>query len=50
LIAVIGSENIHAMGFTYALIPAGAGAAIMLLVALVFNNIPKNRSYPEFWL
>ncbi len=50
LIAVIGSDNIHAMGFTYALIPAGAGAGVMLLVALVFNNIPGNRRYPEFWL
>ena len=50
LIAVIGSDNIHAMGFAYALIPAGAGAAVMLLVALVFNNIPGNRRYPEFWL
>ena len=50
LIAVIGSENIHSLGFTYALIPAGAGAAIMLLVALVFNNIPGSRRYPEFWL
>ncbi len=50
LIAVIGSQDIHAQGFLYALIPAGAGAAIMLLVALVFNNIPRNRRYPEFWL
>jgi CBS-domain-containing membrane protein len=28
----------------------GLGAVIMLLVALIFNNIPKNRRYPEFWL
>jgi CBS-domain-containing membrane protein len=50
LIAVIGSEKIHALGFVYALVPVAAGAAIMLLVALLFNNIPKNRRYPEFWL
>ncbi len=50
LIAVIGTEKIHALGFMYALVPVGAGAAIMLLVALVFNNIPKSRRYPEFWL
>jgi CBS-domain-containing membrane protein len=49
LIAVIGGDQIHALGFTYALIPAGTGALIMLLVALVFNNIPKNRRFPEFW-
>ncbi|MFC1836470.1 HPP family protein [Thermodesulfobacteriota bacterium] len=50
LIAVIGSEKIHALGFLYVLVPAGAGAAVMLLVALVFNNIPKSRRYPEFWI
>lgn len=50
LIAVIGTEKIHSLGFLYALVPAGAGAAIMLLVALVFNNVPKSRRYPEFWI
>jgi CBS-domain-containing membrane protein len=49
LIAVIGSESIHELGYLYVLVPAGTGAAIMLLVALVFNNIPRKRSYPEFW-
>ena len=49
LIAVIGGEKVHALGFLYALIPAAAGAAILLIVALLFNNIPKNRRYPEFW-
>ncbi|HTG01636.1 MAG TPA: HPP family protein [Nitrospirota bacterium] len=49
LIAVIGGEKIYALGFAYALIPAGAGALVMLLVALIVNNIPKNRRYPEFW-
>jgi CBS-domain-containing membrane protein len=50
LIAVIGSEQIHALGYVYALIPAGTGAVVMLAVALVVNNIPKSRSYPEFWI
>lgn len=49
LIAVIGSEKIHALGYSYALVPVGAGAVIMLLVALLVNNIPKTRKYPEFW-
>ncbi len=49
LIAVIGSEGIHDLGFLYAVIPAGLGAAIMLVVALLVNNIPKTRKYPEFW-
>jgi CBS-domain-containing membrane protein len=49
LIAVIGSDQIHALGYLYALVPAGSGAIIMLIVALVVNNIPKSRYYPEFW-
>ncbi|CAB1060022.1 HPP family protein+B94 [Olavius sp. associated proteobacterium Delta 1] len=30
--------------------PGGIGPVIMLVVALIVNNIPKNRRYPEFWL
>jgi CBS-domain-containing membrane protein len=50
LIAVIGSEKIHALGYLYAVIPAGVGALLMLIVALLVNNIPRHRKYPEFWL
>ena len=49
LIAVIGSDRIHDLGYLYVAIPVGLGAAIMLVVALLVNNIPKNRRYPEFW-
>jgi len=50
LIAVIGSNKIHALGFLYAVVPVGLGAVVMLIVALIANNIPKNRRYPEYWL
>jgi CBS-domain-containing membrane protein len=50
LIAVIGSEKIHNLGYLYAIIPAGLGAVIMLGVALLVNNIPRHRQYPEFWI
>lgn len=50
LIAVIGSDKIHNLGFLYVIVPIGVGALIMLAVALLINNIPKNRRYPEFWL
>ncbi len=49
LIAVIGGENIHNLGYLYVLMPAALGAIVMLLVALIVNNIPKSRKYPEFW-
>ena len=50
LIAVIGSTKIHDLGYLYAIIPVGLGAVIMLAIALLVNNIPKNRNYPEFWV
>ena len=50
LIAVVGSQKIHDLGYLYLLIPAGVGPLIMLAVALLVNNIPKKRRYPEFWL
>ncbi len=49
LIAVIGGEKIHNLGYLYAIIPAGVGALIMLVVALLVNNIPKRRRYAAFW-
>jgi len=50
LIAVIGSQRIHDLGYLYVLVPVGIGALIMLVVALAVNNIPGTRKYPEFWL
>ncbi len=49
LIAVIGSNQIHQLGLLYALAPAGLGALVLLLVALIVNNIPETRRYPEYW-
>ena len=50
LIAVIGGDSVHNLGYLYVLMPAALGALVMLAVALVVNNIPKTRKYPEFWL
>lgn len=50
LIAVVGSQKVHDLGYLYALIPVGLGVSIMLAVALLVNNISRNRRYPEFWL
>ncbi len=49
LIAVIGSPDIHKLGFWYVLMPATLGPLILLLVALLVNNIPASRRYPEIW-
>ncbi|MDD3618420.1 MAG: HPP family protein [Desulfobulbaceae bacterium] len=50
LIAVIGGEQVHSLGYLYVLLPVASGAALMLIVALLVNNIPRTRKYPEFWL
>jgi CBS-domain-containing membrane protein len=49
LIAVIGSEQIHGLGFLYVLVPATLGPLILLVVALLVNNVPASRRYPETW-
>ena len=49
LIAVIGDKTVHNLGYFYAVMPIGAGALVLLTVALLVNNIPKTRRYPEYW-
>lgn len=46
LIAVIGSEKVKALGYLYVLTPVFSGALILLLVALIFNNMTSHRRYP----
>jgi len=50
LIAVIGGDAVHKLGYLYVLMPIALGAGVMLAVALIVNNIPPGRRYPEFWL
>ena len=50
LIAVVGSGTIHDLGFLYVLTPVAAGAVIMLIVALIVNNLAPARRYPQFWI
>ncbi len=49
LIAVIGGEKINSLGFSFAILPVGAAAVVLLLVALLFNNLSRTRRYPEYW-
>ena len=49
LIAVIGSPEIHRLGYWFVLMPATLGPLILLVVALLVNNIPQSRRYPEIW-
>jgi len=51
LIAIIGSERVHELGFMYAFAPVLSGAVIMLFVALIVNNLrhDEERHYPKCW-
>jgi CBS domain-containing membrane protein len=46
LIAVAGSEKIKALGFLYVISPVLTGSLILLMVALIFNNMTAHRKYP----
>ncbi len=46
LAAVIGSDKLHQLGFSYMLDPVLLNAATLLLVAVAFNGIFKWRRYP----
>ena len=47
LIAVSGSEQIKSMGYLYVVYPVMAGVTILLLVALLVNNMTSQRVYPN---
>jgi len=49
LVAVIGSDRIHDLGYLFVLVPATVGPILLLMVGLVTNNIPRTRRYPEIW-
>ncbi|MGA9756095.1 MAG: HPP family protein [Desulfobaccales bacterium] len=49
LIAVISGPKVTNLGYLYALVPVAAGALVMLVVALLVNNLAPRRRYPEFW-
>ncbi|MES2810904.1 MAG: HPP family protein [Bacteroidota bacterium] len=46
LIAVTGSPAIIQLGYWYVLSPVLSGATILLIVALIFNNMTSKRQYP----
>lgn len=46
LIAVIGTEKVKALGFFYVVSPVLTGCLILLLTALIFNNLTPSRRYP----
>jgi CBS domain-containing membrane protein len=46
LTAVLGGSAIHAQGYSFVLFPIGINSLLLLLVAVIFNNITR-RPYPH---
>ncbi len=46
LIAVIGTPKVKALGYWFVVSPVLTGALILLVAALIFNNLTPNRRYP----
>ena len=44
--AVLGGEQIHALGFEYVLMPIGVNILVIFIVALIVNNLFPGRRYP----
>lgn len=49
LVAVIGGEDIHALGYHYVLEPVMLNALSLFCIALLFNNLIGSRRYPAAW-
>ncbi len=49
LIAVIGGRGVADQGFMYVLVPATTSSLILLLCALLTNNLHRGRRYPLYW-
>lgn len=49
LIAVIGDKTIIDLGYMYILQPVLSGSLIMLIFAVLVNNLSQTRVYPQFW-
>ncbi len=45
LVAVIGSANVHQLGWLFVLLPATLGPLVLLVVAVLVNAIPETRRH-----
>jgi CBS domain-containing membrane protein len=50
LIAVMPSPKIQDIGWLYIGLPVATGACIMLIIAVIFNNMPRKRHWPKSWI
>lgn len=49
LTAVTGGQAIYGLGYGFVLIPCLLGTVILLVTALICNNMSKHCQYPLYW-
>ncbi len=49
LLAINGGDSIQALGFSYAFLPIMVNALILVICALLFNNLLSRHRYPAAW-
>ncbi len=49
LIAVVGGEELKSFGYSYAFVPVGLSAAVLVCAAVIINNLSRRRRYPLYW-
>lgn len=46
MVAIIGSEKVKNLGYAFIITPVLCGTLVLLLTALIFNNMTSKRKYP----
>lgn len=49
-VATAGGQAVFNLGYWYVLMPCVIGSMVMVGVALLVNNVPKEHRYPQFWI
>ena len=49
MIAVIGGQEIHRLGFKFVITPVLVNALVMVLLAILINNLFERRRYPSYF-
>ncbi len=49
LIAVVGGPELKSLGYWYALMPCGFSMLLMVILAVIINNMSRRRHYPLYW-
>lgn len=49
-VTAAGGSAVHSLGYWYVLTPCAVGSLVLIAVALLVNNLPREHKYPQFWV